>query len=241
MVGSGEGPERWHKGMYGYRIGSKVTRVCLGMKPGKHELVIPPFPTKLVQLWKLKCNAVIFSLPEDPVLHNLWLFSFFLKLNYSWFTMLCKFLLLLLLFSCSVVSDYLWLHGLQHARPPSPSPSPRACSNSCPLSQWCCPTILSSVTLLFSYLQSFPASRSFPVSQLFASGSQPIGASASASVLPMISQGWLPLGLIGLISLESKGLSSVFSNTIIQKHQFFGAQPSLQSNSHIHTWLVEKP
>ena len=227
VVSSGEGPERWHKGMYGYKIGSEVTRVCMGMEPGKHELVIPPFPTKLVQLWKLKCKAVIFSLPEDPVLHNLWLFSFFLKLNYSWFTMLCKFLLLLLLFSCSVVSDSLWPHGLQHARPPCPSPSPGACSNSCPLSQWCCPTIFSSVTLFSSYLQSFPGSRSFPVSQLFASGSQPIGASASAAVLPMNIQGWFPLGLTGLISWVSKGLSSVFSNTTVQKHQFFGAQPSL--------------
>ena len=130
-------------------------------------------------------------------------------------------------FSCSVVSDSLWPHGLQHARPPCPSPTPRAYSNLCSLSQWCCPTIFSSVTLFSSYLQSFPGSRSFPVSQLFASGSQPIGASASAAVLPMNIQGWFPLGLTGLISWVSKGLSSVFSNTTVQKHQFFGAQPSL--------------
>ena len=156
---SGEGPERWHKGMYGYKIGSEVTRLCMGMEPGKHELVIPPFLAKLVQLWKFKCKAVIFSLPEDPVLHNLWLFSFFLKLNYSWFTMLYKFLLLLL-FSCSVVSDSFWPHGLQHTRPPCSSPSPGACSNSCPLSQWCHPTIVLCHPLL-SLPSIFPSIRVF--------------------------------------------------------------------------------
>ena len=118
-------------------------------------------------------------------------------------------------------------HGLQHARLPCPSPTPRACSNSCPLSWWCHPTISSSVFPFFSYLQSFPASGSFPVSQFFASGGQSIGASASASVLPMNIQDWFPLGWTGLISLESKGLSSVFSNTTVQKHQFFSAQLSV--------------
>ena len=109
----------------------------------------------------------------------------------------------------------------------------------CPLSQWCHPTILSSVAF-FSCLQSFPTSGSFPVNWLFASGGQSIGASASASVLPVNIQCWYPLRLTGLISLQSKGLLKVFSNTTVRNHQFFGAQPSLWSNSHIHTWLVEK-
>ena len=119
-------------------------------------------------------------------------------------------------FSHSVVSDSLWSHGLQHARLPCPSPFPRVCSNSCPLSWWCHPTIPSLVwmnVILFSCLQSSPAWGSFPMSQLFASGGQSIGALASASVLPMNIQGWFPLGLTFLISLQSKGLSRVFSNT----------------------------
>ena len=126
----------------------------------------------------------------------------------------------LLLFSHSVVSDFLWPHGLQHARLPCPSPSPRLCSNSCPLSQWCHPTISSSV-IPFSCLQSFPASGSFPTSQLFTSGGQSIGASASASVFPMNIQNWFPLGLIGVISLQPKRLSRVFTSITIWKHQLF--------------------
>ena len=149
--------------------------------------------------------------------------------------------LLLLLFSCSIVSDSFWPHGLQHARLPCPSPSPGSCSNSCPLNQWCHPTNSSSVALISSCLQSFPASGSFLMSQLFLSGGQSIGASAYASILPMNTQGWFPLGLTGLISLLFKKLSRVFSNTTIQKHQFSSTQPSLWSNSHIHTWLLEKP
>ena len=121
------------------------------------------------------------------------------------------------------------------------SPHPRACSYSCPLSRWCHPTISSSVIPFSSCLQSFPASGSFPVSQFFISGSQSIGASASASVLPMNIQDWFPLRLTGLNSLQSKGLSRVFSKTTVQKHKFFGSQPSLWSNSHIPTWLLEKP
>ena len=144
-------------------------------------------------------------------------------------------------FSHSVLSDSLRPHGLQHARPPCPSPTPGACSNSCPPSQWCHLTISSSV-VPFSYcLHSFPASGSFPMSRSFTSGGQSIGVSASASVLPMKIQDWFPLGWTGWISLQSKGLSRVFSNTTVQKHQFFGAQPSLWSNSHINTWLLEKP
>ena len=124
----------------------------------------------------------------------------------------------LFLFSCSVVSDSLWPHGLQHARLPCPSPSPQACSSSCPLSQWCHPTISSSVSLFSSCLLSFPASGSFSVSQLFTSGGQSIGASALAPVLPMNIQGWCLLGLTGLNSLLSMGLSRVFCTTTVQKH-----------------------
>ena len=139
-----------------------------------------------------------------------------------------------LLFSCSVVSDF------QHARLPCLSPSPRACSNSCPLSRWCHPTILSSVVPFSSHLQSFPASGSFPMSNpFFTSGGQSIV--ASASVLSMNIQNWFPLELTGLISLQSKGFSGVFSSTAVQKHQFFGAQTSSWSNSHIQTWVPEKP
>jgi len=130
-------------------------------------------------------------------------------------------------FSLSVMSDSLWPHGLQHARPPCPSPTPRVHSNSCPLSWWCHPTISSSVIPFSSCLQSFLASGSFQMSQLFASGGQSIGVSASPSVLPMNIQNWFPLGLTGWISLQSKGLSRVFSNTTVQKHQFFSAQLSL--------------
>ena len=129
-------------------------------------------------------------------------------------------------FSRSVVSDSLWLHGLQHARPPCPSPTPRVCSNPCPLSRWCHPIISSSV-VPFSCLQSLPASGSFPMSQLVASASQSIGASASASVLPMNTQDWFPLGWTLWFSLQSEGLSRVFSNTTVQKHQFLGTQLSL--------------
>ena len=136
-------------------------------------------------------------------------------------------ILLLLLFSCSVMSDSLRPHGLQHARLPCPSTSPGACSSSCPLSWWCHPTILSSVVPVSSCPQSFSASGSFPMSQFFPSGGQSIGVSASASVLPMNIPDWFPLGRTGWFSLQSKGLSRVFSNTTVQKHQFFGTQLSL--------------
>ena len=128
-------------------------------------------------------------------------------------------------FSCSVVSNSLRPHGLQHARPPCPSPTPGAYSNSCPLSRWCHPIISSSVVPFSSHLQSSPASGSFPMSQFFASGGQSIGISASASVLPMHIQDWFPLGWTGWIFLQLRGLSKVFSNTTVQKHQFFSTQP----------------
>ena len=138
-------------------------------------------------------------------------------------------------FSHSVVSDSLQPHELQHTRPPCPSATPGVHPNPCPLSRCCHPTISSSVVPFSSCPQSFPASRSFQMSQLFASGGQSIGVSASTSVLPMNTQDCSPLGWTGCVSLQSKGLSRVFSNTTVQKHQFFGAQPSSQSNSHIHT------
>ena len=144
-------------------------------------------------------------------------------------------------FSCSVVSDSLRLHGLQHARFPCPSAIQVTCSNSCPLSRWCHPTTASSVIPFSSHLQSFPASGSFQMSQFFTWGGQTIGVSASASVLPMNIQDWFPLGWTSWISLQSKGLSRVLSNTTVQEHQFFDAQLSSQSNSHIHTWPQEKP
>ena len=129
------------------------------------------------------------------------------------------------------MSNSLWLHGLQHAKLPRPSPTPGVYSNSCPLSWWCHPTISSSVIPFSSCLQSFPASGSFPVSQSFASGGQSIGVSASASVLPMNIQDWSPLGWTGRISLQSKGLSRVFSNTTVQKHQLMYWRREWQTTS----------
>ena len=143
-------------------------------------------------------------------------------------------------FSRSVVSDSLQPHELQHARPPCPSPTPGVHPNPCPLSRWCHPTVSSSVVPFSSCLQCFPASGSFQMGQLTAAGAQSIGVSASTSVLPKNTQDWSPLRWTGWISLQFKGLSRV-SNTTAQKHQFFGAQPSSQSSSHIHTWPLEKP
>ena len=137
-------------------------------------------------------------------------------------------------FNCSVVSDSLLPYGLQYPGLPCPSPTPRACSNSCPLSQWCHPVISSSIIPFSSCLQSLSASGSFLIIQFFTSDGQSIGASASSSVLPMNIQNWFPLGLTDLISLWPKGSSRIFSNTTVQKYQFFGTQLSLWSSSHIH-------
>ena len=144
-------------------------------------------------------------------------------------------------FSCSVMSDSLWPHESQHARPPCPSPAPGVHSDSRPSSQCYHPAISSSVVPFSSCPKSLPASESFPMSQHFAWGGQSTAVSAVASFPPKKSQGWSPLERTGWISLQSKGLSRVFFNTTVQKHQFFGAQPSSQSNSHIHTWPLEKP
>ena len=144
-------------------------------------------------------------------------------------------------FICSVLSDSLRPHESQYARPPCPSPTPGVYPNPCPSSRWCHLAISFSVFPFSSCPQSLPASGSFPRSQLFAWGGQSTGVSASASVLPMNTQDWSLLGWTGWISLQSKGFSRVFSNTVVQKHQFFSAQLSSQSNSHIHTWPLEKP
>ena len=144
-------------------------------------------------------------------------------------------------FSHSVVSDSLRPHESHHARPPCPSPTPRVHSDSCPSSQWCHPAISSSVIPFSSCPQSLPAPETFPMSQLFAWGGQSTGVSALASFPPKKSQGWSPSEWTGWIFLQSKGLSRVFSNTTVQKHQFFTTQPFSQSNSHIHTWPQEKP
>ena len=136
------------------------------------------------------------------------------------------------------MSNSLWPHGLQHTSLLHPSPSPGTCSNSCPSSRWCHPTTSSSFVPFSSCPQSFPASESFPISQFFASGSQSVRASASASALPVNIQGWFPLGLTGLISLQSMGLSRVLQHHSL-KHQFFSVQPSLWSYTHIHSWLLK--
>ena len=144
-------------------------------------------------------------------------------------------------FSRSVMSDSLRPHESQHTRPPCPSPTPTVHSDSRPSSRWCHPAISSSVAPFSSCPQSLPTSKSFPMSQLFTWGGQSTGISALALFLPKNSQDWSPSEWTGWISLQSKGLSRVFSNTTVQKHQFFSAHPSSPSNSHIHTWPLEKP
>ena len=146
-----------------------------------------------------------------------------------------------LLFSRSVESDSLWPHGLQHSRFPCPSPTPGVCSNSCLLSQWCHPTISSSVIPFSSCPQSIPASVSFPMSQLFTEVAKILELQLQHQSFRWTPRTWSPLGWTGWISLQSKGLSRVFSNTTVQKHQLFSTQPSLWSNFHIHAWLLEKP
>ena len=144
-------------------------------------------------------------------------------------------------FSRSVVSNSLQPHESQHTRPHCPSPTPRVHSDSCPSSRWCHPAISPSVVPFSSCPQSLPASESLPMSQLFTWGGQSTGVSALASFLPKKSQGWSPSEWTGWISLQTKGLSRVFSNTMVQKHKFFSTQLSSQSNSHIHTWLLQTP
>ena len=186
--------------------------------------------------WEATTILNTLSLPQTFLQSNP---SFSLQSNFLSFV--CWTCLLFLLFGHSAVSDSLHPPGLQHTRLPCPSPSPRACSNSWPSSQWCHPNISSSVIPLSSCLQSFQESGSFLMSQLFTSGGQSIGVSAVASVLPMNIQDWFSLRWTGLISLQSKGLLRIFSNTTVQKHQSFSTQFALWSNSHIYTWPLEKP
>ena len=189
-------------------------------------------------LWKsLTICTPIFKIILSPLIYQSFCFLLVVFLScledippvfsFSSFIVLPSHLDLSVQFSHSVVFNSLWPHRLQHARPPCPSPTPGVYLNPCPLSRWCHPTISSSVVPFSSCPQSLPASGSFPMSQLFASGGQSTGVSASASVLAMNTQDWSPLGWTGWISLQSKGLSRVFSNTTVQKHQFFGAQLSL--------------
>ena len=199
----------------------------------------PPFRSDTELLPAVADPKVIHSSPRPPVC-TLSFIELFPNPEFLCYLGNPDCFLLFPLFSHQVTSDSLWPHGLQRTRFPCPSLPPGVCSNSCPLSPWCYPTISTSVTPSSCCPQSFPASKSFPTSWLFASGGQSTGASVSASVLPMNILGWYPLGLTGLISLLSKGLSRVFSSTTIWKHQFSGTQPSLWSGSHIHTWLLEK-
>ena len=177
---------------------------------------------------------------EVKVINGCWIcqIPFFCLTMIMWVSLF--FLFSSVQFSRSVMSDSLRPHESQRARPPSPSPTPRVHPNSCPWSWWCHPAISSSVVPFSSCLQSLPASESFSKSQLFTWGGQSTGVSALASVPPMNTQDWSTLGWTGWISLQSKGLSRVVSNTTVQKHQFFGAQLSSQSNSHIHTWPLEQ-
>ena len=188
---------------------------------------------KLLNRLNNSCSLLVWDLLLLDNWKEMWSY-----LPYCAFDPTILFLGVLLLFSCSVMSDSLQPYGLQHSRIPCPSRTPGACSNSCPSSRWWHPAISSCVFLFSSCLQSFPASGSFLRSQFFASGGQSIGASASASVLPVNIQDWFLLRSTCLISLKSKELWRVFFNTTVQKHQFFSTQPSLWSNSHIHTWLL---
>ena len=173
-------------------------------------------------IWKVQMHSAHCHLIPNSRIENKWFYSQSVQ------------------FSHSVLSDSLRPHESQHARHPCPSPTPGIHPNSCASSWWCNLAISSSV-IPFSSWQSLPASVSFPMSQLFTWGGQSIGVSASASVLPINTQDWSPLEWTGWLSLQSKGLSRVFSNTTVQKHQFFGTQLSSQSNSHIHTWPLGKP
>ena len=190
------------------------------------------------QLTALKLFGLLFLLSPHPPqtrIPSSFPLAFFLQIC------LCFELFLVVLFSHSVMPDYLRPHGLLHPRLPCPSATPGVCSNSCLSSWWCHVTISSSVISSFFCLQSFLASGSLPMSWLFTSCDQNIGASYAASILPMNIQDWFPLGLTDLICLYSKGISRVFFNTTVQRHQFFGTQPSLWSNYHILTRLLEKP
>ena len=207
------------------------------------------YPTRLLCPWDspgknpgVDCHAPLQGLSESGILLHistlLESFPIWVTTDY-WveFTVMCSQAVSSVAQSCPTLRP----HELQHTRPPCPSPTPGVHPNPRPLSQWCHPAISSSVVPFSSCPESLPASGSFPVSQIFTWGGQSTGVSASASVLPVNTQDWSPLEWTGWISLQSKGLSRVFSNTTVQKHQFSGAQHSSQSSSHIHTWPLEKP
>ena len=191
---------------------------------------------KLLKQIHLHFLSCLLHLSLPGMLRNKRTFLFLLASSHSLSFSLC-----LLKIISAKFSNSLWPHGLEHARPPCPSPAPIVYPNSCSLNWWCHPIISSSDIPLSSCPPSFPALGSYQMNQLFTSRGQSTGVSASASVLPMNTQDWFPLGWTGWISLQPKGFSRVFSNTTVQKHQFFSAQLSLQSNSHIPTWLLEKP
>ena len=202
------------------------------------SLLTREFSTRLLVFFTFNIPLLFWILEGTDIVSSS--FQYFLLLWFWYFSPAILTWFSSVQFSCSVVSDSLWPHESQHTRPPCPSPTPRVHPNSCASSRWCHPAISSSVVPFSSCPQSLPASGSFLMSQLFAWGGQSIWVSASASVLSMSTQDWSPLGWTGWISLQSKGLSRVF-NTTVQKHQFFSAQLSSQSNSHIHTWPLEKP
>jgi len=187
----------------------------------------------------LPVSSTIISPQTQSKLFYIALFSFIMDIQRSYIFVIWE-LISSVQFSRSVMPDSLWPHESQHARPPCPSPTPGVHPNSCALSRWCHPAILFSVIPFSSHPQPLPASESFPMSQFFTWGGQSTGASGLASFPPKHTQGWFPSEWIDWISLQTKGLSRVFSNTTVQKHQFFDTQLSSQSNSHIHTWPLEK-
>ena len=203
------------------------------------SLLTREFSTRLLVFFTFNIPLLFWILEGTDIVSSS--FQYFLLLWFWYFSPAILTWFSSVQFRCSVVSDSLWPHESQHTRPPCPSPTPWVYSNSCPSSWWCHPAISSSGVPFSSCPQSLPESGSFLMSQLFTWDGQSIGVSASASVLPMNTQDWSLLGWTGWISLQSKGLSRVFCNTTVQKHQFFSAQLSSQSNSHIHTWPLEKP
>ena len=206
--------------------------------PGREDLLEKEMATHSdIPAWKIPWTEALGRLQSNVTKGQTQLRTHTHKLQLFFFS----FIFSSVQFSRSVMSDSLWPHESQHTRLPCPSPTPGVYSNSCPSSWWCHLAISSSVAPFSSCPQSLPVSGSFPMSQPLAWGGQSTGVSASASVIPMNTQGWSPLGWTGWTFLQSKGLSRVFSDTTVQKHQFLIIQLSSQSNSHIHTWLLEKP
>ena len=213
---------------------AELIKVCFPMIQPKFQILPSSSILSINSPWHI-ISKLFYTLTPD--------YSLFPELfyNYTYINIIIQFQFSSVQFSRSVVSYSLQPHESQHTRPPCPSPTPRGYSNSFLSSQWCHPVISSSVVPFSFCPLSLPASRSFPMSHLFAWGVHRTGVSASASVPPMNTQDWSPFRWTGWISLQSKGLSRVFSNTTVQQHQFFGTQLSLQFNSHTQTWPLEKP